>query len=93
MINLMPCDDSSSQYDECFLSRDQKISKNYQSKLLKMEEENDFENFEDNSIDPFNSSESEIDDSDSDTEFLADRMVAFLYYLEVLYVLMHCIER
>ena len=45
-----------------------KISKNYQSKLIKMEEENDFENFEDNSIDPFNSSESEIDDSDSETE-------------------------
>ena len=73
-----------------FLSRDAKISKNYQSKLIKMEEENDFENFEDNSIDPFNSSESEIDDSDSETEFPADRMVAVLYCLEVLSVLTHC---
>ena len=39
MNNLMPSDDWSSQYDEFFLSRDQKISENYQSKLTKMEEE------------------------------------------------------
>ena len=64
-----------------------KISKNYQSKLIKMEEENDFENFEDNSIDPFDSSESDIDDSDSETEFPADRMVAVLHCLEILNVL------
>ena len=68
----MPSDDWSSQYDECFLSRDKKISENYRSKLIKIEEENDFENFEDNSIDPFDSSDSEIDNIDSETEYIED---------------------
>ena len=43
-----------------------------------MEEEIEIEDFEENSVDPFNSAESDIDDSDSENEYPANRIVDFL---------------
>ena len=42
-----------------------------------MDDENDFEDFEDDSVDPFASSESEIDDSDVENDLPAERIVEF----------------
>ena len=42
-----------------------------------MDDENDFEDFEDDSVDLFDSSESEIDDSDVENDLPAERIVEF----------------
>jgi len=45
-----------------------------------MDEEIDFEDYEDDSVDPFASSDSEIDDSDAENDLPAERIVEFILF-------------